>query len=93
MINRVLEKVKEGCCTSEVCDHCCGTGVEMSNVSVGRMLAKIREDSGVTQKEVAEKMKISGQFLNDLERGRRRFGYRTIMDFLEALENLGVRYP
>jgi transcriptional regulator with XRE-family HTH domain len=54
---------------------------------VGRNLARIRNDKGLTQEALAERSGFSQQYLSGLEQGRRN---PTIVTVYEIVQALGV---
>ena len=54
---------------------------------VGRNLARIRNDKGLTQEALAERSGFSQQYLSGLEQGRRN---PTIVTIYELAQALGV---
>jgi transcriptional regulator with XRE-family HTH domain len=54
---------------------------------VGRNLARIRNDKGLTQEALAERSGFSQQYLSGLEQGRRN---PTIVTICELAQALGV---
>jgi transcriptional regulator with XRE-family HTH domain len=55
---------------------------------VGANLARIRQEKGLTQEQLAERSGFSQQYLSGLERGRRN---PTIVTVYEVAQALGVR--
>jgi transcriptional regulator with XRE-family HTH domain len=56
---------------------------------VGRNFARLRQERGLTQEEVAARSGFSQQYLSGLERGRRN---PTIITLYELAEALGVSH-
>lgn len=56
---------------------------------VGRNFARLRQEKGLTQEEVAARSGFSQQYLSGLERGRRN---PTIISVYELATALGVGY-
>lgn len=54
---------------------------------VGRNLARIRREKGLTQEQLEERSGFSQQYLSDLERGRRN---PTVVTLYEIARALGV---
>ncbi|ARE82880.1 HTH-type transcriptional regulator DdrOC [Roseovarius mucosus] len=52
---------------------------------VGRNFARLRNQKGLTQEQVAERSGISQQYLSGLENGRRNPTVITLHDLAEAL--------
>lgn len=50
-----------------------------------RLLKKAREDAGVTQIELAKRLKNTQTFVSKVERGERRLDVIDLIDLLEAL--------
>lgn len=56
---------------------------------VGRNLARLRREKGLTQEQVAERSGFSQQYLSGLERGRRN---PTVVTLYELAQALGVSH-
>lgn len=56
---------------------------------VGRNVARLRREKGMTQEEVAERSGFSQQYLSSLERGRRN---PTVITLYELAQALGVSH-
>jgi len=56
---------------------------------VGRNIARLRREKGLTQEEVAERSGFSQQYLSSLEQGRRN---PTIITLYELAQALGVSH-
>lgn len=56
---------------------------------VGRNVARLRREKGLTQEEVAERSGFSQQYLSGLERGRRN---PTVVTLYELAQALGVSH-
>lgn len=56
---------------------------------VGRNVARLRREKGLTQEEVAERSGFSQQYLSSLERGRRN---PTVITLYELAQALGVSH-
>lgn len=80
-----MVEVRDGCSGSEPCDRCYGIGSELNGVSLGRILVKLREKVGLSQRAVADGMGVSAQYVNDMEHGRRRLSYRQFQAYLKVL--------
>ena len=52
----------------------------------GKIISQLRIDRGFTQKELAEKMKISSTLITDYERGKLRLHGEVIMKLAEVLQ-------
>jgi len=57
------------------------------HVSFGEMLSSIRYSDGYTQKEFAEKLKISPQDLCDIEKGRKNISVERAVEFANLLQD------
>lgn len=66
---------------NDMCPKCGGTGVKIDNVN----LRLRRLNSGKPAKEVAVKMRITQQYLSDLERGRKDWNGDLLARFNKAL--------
>lgn len=56
---------------------------------VGRNVARLRREKGLTQEDVAERSGFSQQYLSSLERGRRN---PTVITLFELAQALGVSH-
>jgi len=56
---------------------------------VGRNVARVRDDKGLTQEKLAERSGFSQQYISGLERGQRN---PTIVTIYELSKALGVNY-
>lgn len=56
---------------------------------VGRNLARLRREKGLTQEQIAERSGFSQQYLSGLERGRRN---PTVVTLYELAQALGVSH-
>lgn len=56
---------------------------------VGRIFARLRRESGMTQEELEARSGFSQQYISGLERGRRN---PTIVSIFELAQALGVDY-
>jgi transcriptional regulator with XRE-family HTH domain len=57
---------------------------------VGRNVRAIRQATGMTQEQLAEKSGFSQQYISDLERGRRNPTVVTLHDLAQALGSTPV---
>ena len=53
---------------------------------VGKNVARVRREKGLTQEEVAERSGFSQQYLSSLERGQRNPTVITLYELAQALE-------
>lgn len=51
-----------------------------------RRIRKAREESGLTQQQLAEKLGVTQSFISKCERGERRLDVLELMEFCNALE-------
>jgi transcriptional regulator with XRE-family HTH domain len=65
-------------------------GAALSDVTVrfGNRLREVRKGKGLTQEKLAESAKLSRNYVNDVERGRRNVTIATVESLARAL---GVR--
>lgn len=56
---------------------------------VGRNAARLRQEAGLTQEQLAERSGLSQQYLSGLERGRRN---PTVVTLYELAQALGVSH-
>jgi ribosome-binding protein aMBF1 (putative translation factor) len=68
---------KEGCA---FCRH------EIDHAALGHKMRQEREGRGIAQSEVASYMKLSQQYVSDLELGRRPWTPKLIERYLKAVE-------
>ncbi len=54
--------------------------------SIGRVIAEIRRDQGLTQAELAKSMKVETQRLSTIERGQTNLTLRTMLTVVHALD-------
>lgn len=67
--------------------HCCdGTGVELDNAAVGKMMRERRIDSGRSLRSVAQRLGKSAAYISDLERGFRKWSAEKTRLYVEALK-------
>lgn len=67
--------------------HCCdGSGKELDSRAVGAAMKAIRESRGISQTEVARRMKLSKPYICDLERGHRHWRDELIASYNKALK-------
>ena len=69
----------------KTCPTCSGTGKIIDPRDEGADWRKKRKKSGLSQKDVAKKMKVSATFLSDLELGRRTWNDKHRTSFLKAI--------
>lgn len=67
------------------CARCNGEGVEPDETKMGVRFRKLREEAGLTIKQVSEKMRVSMGHLSSLENGKRHWRPDTIEGFQRAL--------
>lgn len=73
-----------------LCKHCGGTGVEPDQSSLSTAMRGKRRALKFTLAEMAAKLKISPQYLHDMERGRRRWSVERVKAVEEISES---RFP
>ena len=59
--------------------------VENAKLKVAEKLAEVREQMGLTQAELAHRMKISQQLISRIESGSNNITIETLIKFLEIL--------
>lgn len=57
----------------------------MDHLLVGAELRKIREKKGIALTELADRMKFTGAYISDLERGKRNWNLDLIARFKKAV--------
>jgi transcriptional regulator with XRE-family HTH domain len=57
-------------------------------MSFGAKIAEARKNAGLSQKELAEKVDISPQYLNDIEHGKRNPGAEELIEAFATALNL-----
>lgn len=55
------------------CPKCSGTGKIVDQRELGLEMKSLREKSGISLRQLAERLKISAPYLSDMERGNRNF--------------------
>jgi predicted transcriptional regulator len=68
------------------CPRCGGRGVVDNPKAQGAKMRKVRDEAGVTLREVAAFMKLSVGYLSDMEHGRKAWSVRKINFYLAAVE-------
>ncbi len=58
----------------------------MNNELMGRKIRMAREEKGITQEELAEKMDLSVSFLCQVECGKKKFNLKRIVEVSNILE-------
>lgn len=66
------------------CRCCGGSGAELDHRAVGAEMVKLRKSKGLTQADVARKMKFTGAYLCDLESGVRNWREELIERYKKA---------
>lgn len=56
------------------------------NIAMGKRIAQLREDSGKTQKQLADKAGISVTFLSEVENGKRNISMGKLLSIADALD-------
>jgi transcriptional regulator with XRE-family HTH domain len=59
---------------------------EQDQLILGRALRALRNEAGITQEQVAGRLKVDPTFVGRLERGQRGAHWRTIRRLLAALD-------
>jgi transcriptional regulator with XRE-family HTH domain len=59
---------------------------EQDQLILGRALRALRDEAGITQEQLAGRLKVDPTFVGRLERGQRGAHWRTIRRILAALE-------
>lgn len=67
------------------CKHCAGLGRVASPVDIGAMMRKSRITSGLTMKQVGDRMGFKVPYICDLEKGRREWTGEKILNYASAL--------
>lgn len=68
------------------CPHCDGYGQIVDNAAMGAWVRERRERRGFLAIDLAKRLDISPQYLNDLENGRRRWRPHLVMSVKELLK-------
>lgn len=68
-----------------LCKHCGALKPFLAEETVGKRLWQSRTAIGCNQKEMAKRMRISSQYLGDLERGRRNWSASRVQEYLAIL--------
>lgn len=56
-----------------------------AHAALGKAVKALRAEKGLTQVQVAERMKVPATFLSDIERGVRNPSWSTILSLAKAL--------
>lgn len=56
------------------------------NIAMGKRIAQLREDKGMTQKQLADRAGISSTFLSEVENGKRNISMGKLVSIAEELE-------
>jgi ribosome-binding protein aMBF1 (putative translation factor) len=64
-------------CTHEVCE------LRLNDVEFGQCLRRLRQDAGLSLREVARRMGVSAPHVSDCEHGHRRFKLTGQIRFIE----------
>ena len=56
------------------------------NISMGKRLAQLREDKGMTQKQLADRAGISVTFLSEVENGKRNISMGKLLSIADELD-------
>lgn len=68
------------------CRYCYGSGVEQDPRAVGEEMRRLRQQAGISQRQMASVLQFTPSYLCDLELGRRPWSldkfkaYRTYLD-------------
>lgn len=68
------------------CEHCNGTGKVFDDAAVGEEMRRMREDAGVSLREMARYLSLSPAYVSDLELGRRRWSTAKVVAYQGALD-------
>jgi transcriptional regulator with XRE-family HTH domain len=68
------------------CPHCDGTGRVLNEKAVGALMREVRELKGVSQREIARRLKWSAPYVCDLEKGKALWTTRKQNKYLAALK-------
>jgi transcriptional regulator with XRE-family HTH domain len=65
---------------------------EQDQLILGRALRALRNEAGITQEQLADRLKVDPTFVGRLERGQRGAHWRTIRRLLAALDVSVARF-
>jgi transcriptional regulator with XRE-family HTH domain len=65
---------------------------EQDQLILGRALRALRNEAGITQEQLAGRLKVDPTFVGRLERGQRGAHWRTIRRILAALDMSAVEF-
>lgn len=65
---------------------------EQDQLILGRALRALRNEAGITQEQLAGRLKVDPTFVGRLERGRRGAHWRTIRRVIAALDMNVVQF-
>lgn len=69
-----------------------GLTAEQDQLILGRALRALRNEAGITQEQLAERLNVDPTFVGRLERGQRGAHWRTIRRILAALDVSVARF-
>ncbi len=69
------------------CHVCSGLGLLYNDRQMGAALKRLREDAGISLREVARRMGKSAPWLSHLERGKAQWNRDRVADFLSAINH------
>lgn len=84
MLTTSANAVKHVPVNTKACRCCKGSGTELDHVVVGAEMLKLRMSKGLSQATVAKRMRCTGAYVCDLEKGRRNWNEVLIFRFKKA---------
>jgi DNA-binding transcriptional regulator YiaG len=70
----------------QLCSHCGGDGMEFNSHATGRQIRHLREQSGISLRELARRVGWSAAHQHDLEKGHRNW---TQAKFDKCVQHIG----
>ena len=55
-------------------------------MKLGMLIKEMRLESGLTQRDLAEKMKVDPSTVSYMENNKQRFGFRSVIKFCNAMK-------
>ncbi len=68
------------------CEKCGGSGKLIDQRALGSEMRDLREESGVSLREISRRLRLSAAYISDLERGRRDWADELIAKFKGAIK-------
>lgn len=59
---------------------------DIDDVMIGKAIKKVREERGLKQKEINDKMGMGRTWLSDIERGKQGIGFNEVIKLCELMD-------